>query len=135
MATIAHRLLGTLLGAAVGALFVACGGAPTDAASPDSAESSQSAQASEPAEPEPSPEELRADRTRALQATCEDGTCFSCGDGVCPVGAYCATAPDGAQACAWVPECPKPSCACVTRALGSGCSCSESGGAPQVTCQ
>lgn len=114
---------------------MACGGSSPEAESPGATGADDGASSSDTSEPEPSPEELQAERSRTLQASCDDGTCFSCGDGVCPVGAYCAAAPDGALACAWVPECPKPTCACVTRALGSSCSCEEQGGAPHVTCR
>lgn len=66
---------------------------------------------------------------------CSDGTCFVCGSGVCPKGAYCdAGAPSGG-ACAWVAECPgEPSCACLKKTLGAGCSCEAAEGGPLVRC-
>jgi len=65
---------------------------------------------------------------------CSDGTCFSCGEGICPKGAYCDQDAQGGAACAWLTECSgAPSCDCVTKVLGSGCSCSEDGG-PSVSC-
>ena len=69
---------------------------------------------------------------KAKAPSCEDGTCTSCGTGICPVGWYC---DEKANACSWLTECAaKPSCSCVTRVLGSGCKCREEGSALKVTC-
>ena len=65
--------------------------------------------------------------------SCADGSCFECGEGVCPVGFYCQKS-GGTAGCAWASECAqKPSCACVGP-LSTGCSCEERGGVPHVTC-
>lgn len=66
---------------------------------------------------------------------CDDGTCFPCGDGICPKGFYCdRKAPDG-PACSWLPACAKQaSCSCVTKTLGSGCTCQSENGGVYVDC-
>jgi hypothetical protein len=65
---------------------------------------------------------------------CSDGTCFACGDGICPSGAYCDQGAEGGAACAWLPECSgTPSCGCITGVL-SGCTCEDSSGGPVVSC-
>lgn len=116
-----RRLASTALWAA-GAL-TACGGAQKAESAP-----------SEPTYREsPTFEEAADDETLAETGPdCSDGTCFVCGDGSCPLGAYC---DEGSGACAWLTECSgTPSCACLSRVLGDGCSCSESGGGPHVRC-
>lgn len=66
---------------------------------------------------------------------CADGTCFICGEGMCPLGAYCDVSAPSGPACAWLSECPQePSCACIERVLGAACSCQASQG-PLVTCR
>jgi hypothetical protein len=65
-------------------------------------------------------------------ASCDDGTCSPCGDGICPSGWYC---DEKAGACSWLPECAdKVSCSCVTRVLGAACKCREEAGGLKVTC-
>ena len=65
---------------------------------------------------------------------CSDGTCFTCGDGICPAGAYCDQDAEGGAACAWLPECPgEATCGCITGQL-SECSCDDSTGGPVVSC-
>ena len=65
---------------------------------------------------------------------CSDGTCFACGDGICPKGAYCDQDAQGGPACAWLAECAgEPSCGCTTGVLGASCSC-EAGDGPSVSC-
>jgi hypothetical protein len=79
--------------------------------------------AAEAAEPEPA------------RPTCEDGTCFECGQGICPRGAYCDGSAPGGAACAWIQECPgDPSCACLERVLGSSCTCEAGASGPRVDC-
>src|SRR6478735_3895944 len=81
------------------------------------------AEAGEAAEPEPP------------RPTCEDGTCFECGQGFCPRGAYCDGSAPGGAACAWIQECPgDPSCACLVRVLGSSCKCESGPSGPEVNC-
>ncbi|MCS6901555.1 MAG: hypothetical protein RMJ98_18085 [Myxococcales bacterium] len=65
--------------------------------------------------------------------SCEDGSCFVCGDGICPAGFYCQKS-GGVTGCAWAVECtPKPSCSCIGP-LTRGCSCEERSGFPHVIC-
>ena len=65
--------------------------------------------------------------------SCDDGTCFRCGEGICPKGFYC---DQSAGACSWLPSCPEEaSCGCVQNALGSSCSCQEKGGGAMVRCE
>jgi hypothetical protein len=66
---------------------------------------------------------------------CSDGTCFACGEGVCPSGAYCDQDAEGGAACAWLAECSQtPSCGCIKKILGSACRCGEESG-PTVSCK
>lgn len=65
--------------------------------------------------------------------SCTDGSCFECGEGICPAGFYCQKS-GGSTGCAWAAECAqKPTCACVAP-LTKGCSCEDRGGFPHVTC-
>jgi hypothetical protein len=66
--------------------------------------------------------------------SCDDGTCFHCGGGLCPKGFYCDEKAVGGAACSWLPECASDaSCGCVEKVLGSECSCTEKSGG--VFCQ
>ncbi|MEZ4221895.1 MAG: hypothetical protein R3B13_13260 [Polyangiaceae bacterium] len=57
---------------------------------------------------------------------CNDEGCFPCGEGLCPKGFYCDQQAPGGPACSWLPECAaEPTCACLSKSLGSECSCSE----------
>jgi hypothetical protein len=63
---------------------------------------------------------------------CNDETCSSCGDALCPAGFYCEEA---RSLCSWVPECAgDASCACLQKTL-PGCSCDDREGKLYVTCQ
>jgi hypothetical protein len=67
--------------------------------------------------------------------SCDDGTCFRCGDGICPSGFYCDEDAKGGAACAWLPSCAESaSCACVKQALGVSCRCQEQAGGISVSC-
>jgi hypothetical protein len=69
---------------------------------------------------------------KSKSATCDDGTCSRCGDGICPSGWYC---DEKAGACSWLTECAdKATCGCVTRVLGAACKCREEDGGLKVTC-
>jgi hypothetical protein len=71
----------------------------------------------------------------ARENICADGTCFRCGEGICPIGFYCDEGVEDGAACSWLPSCPaRASCKCIEQTLGSGCSCQESGGGPKVSC-
>ena len=68
--------------------------------------------------------------------SCDDGTCFACGDGICPTGFYCDTN-KGVTGCAWIPSCVKtPSCDCLKPTLprDQGCKCEDRKGVAFVTC-
>ncbi len=124
----------TLLACATAWLAAACGGT-----SGKSAESA--ADASDEAERESSWDEEREDGGEAGPSTpagpdCSDGTCFECGDGLCPVGFYCDERAPGGPACSWLPECAeKATCSCVLGVLGSSCSCDDSDQGPRVSCE
>ena len=110
---------------------LACGGESSAKHAP--------AERREQAEPEAASEEASDEAAPAPAARrnlCEDGTCFRCGEGICPTGFYCDEGAQGGAACSWLPSCAaRASCACIERALGSGCSCQESGGGPKVSCE
>lgn len=116
-----HRLASPLLLLIV---LSACGGSPKPAEeAPARGDDTRSPSTS--VEPEPE---------TPAGPDCDDGTCFPCGAGVCPKGAYCDAT--GGGACAWLPECPgEPSCACLTKALGAGCACEATDGGPLVRCE
>lgn len=125
---------------ALGLLFAfaaGCGGESTPAA--ESAHSA--AQETSPAkgsatEGESEGEASEAEAESAPRAACDDGTCFECGAGSCPQGWYCDESAQGGPACSWLPQCGKKAdCACVSKALGSGCSCAEEGGGPHAKCK
>lgn len=66
--------------------------------------------------------------------SCSDGSCFECGEGICPVGFYCETAGGAAPGCGWSAACAqKPSCACLAPTT-KGCTCQDRGGFPHVSC-
>lgn len=68
--------------------------------------------------------------------SCDDGTCFPCGDGVCPSGFYCETN-KGSTGCASNLACPKsPSCECLQPSLAKDprCKCENRKGVAFVTC-
>jgi hypothetical protein len=116
-------------------LGTGCGGSAAGssepAATPHEKAASKSADSAPSAGEEPAPEE------EAPQAAlCDDGTCHSCGSGMCLTGWYCDESAKGGAACGWLPQCAeKPSCACLSKVLGPGCACSEQGGGPHVTCK
>jgi hypothetical protein len=66
--------------------------------------------------------------------SCSDGSCFECGEGICPSGFYCEKSGSAAPACAWAASCAqKPTCACLA-AQTRGCTCQDRNGAPHVVC-
>ncbi|MFZ5897557.1 MAG: hypothetical protein ACOY0T_41290 [Myxococcota bacterium] len=109
-----------------------CGGAPPEPKDAGDAPVAQKSRAQKSApvewEQEAEPEPARS--------SCDDGGCFACGSGSCPSGWYCDESVSGGAACSWLPGCgAKASCACVSKNLGSDCSCSEESGGPHVTCK
>ncbi|MBI5536770.1 MAG: hypothetical protein HY898_28880 [Deltaproteobacteria bacterium] len=68
--------------------------------------------------------------------SCDDGTCFACGDGICPTGFYCESN-KGVTGCASHPSCPKnPTCDCMRTTLQRDprCKCEDRKGVAFVTC-
>jgi hypothetical protein len=112
----------------VALLVASCGGSAPPAETPKH-EIAQPKQRSEP----------RADEEATAQRSgpsCDDGSCFACGDAVCLSGFYCAVGKSG-RGCAWLPSCPgKPTCACVAPTLREepSCACQEKEGAVFVVC-
>lgn len=71
--------------------------------------------------------------TGPRKPSCSDGSCFECGEGICPSGFYCESN-GGAAACGWAAACAqKPTCDCLAP-VTKGCSCQDRGGFPFVTC-
>jgi hypothetical protein len=67
--------------------------------------------------------------------SCEDGTCFTCGETICMAGFYCDADAPGGAACSWLPACAeRGACGCLKRELGAECRCEERSGGPHVTC-
>jgi hypothetical protein len=124
---------GKLAGALLALLPVACAGAGKSSRSADDTDSETEgstlgagADGDFSSEAEPGP----------TGPDCSDGTCFVCGDGMCPVGFYCDERASGGSACSWLPECAdNASCACVTGVLGASCTCDERAGGPSVSCE
>jgi len=111
-------------------LLFAC--SPSPAADPSAASAAPPPDEAERTEAETA----EAPSTEVPGPNCDDGTCFSCGDGLCPRGAYCDQSAPGGAACAWIQECPgEPSCPCLTKVLGSSCSCEQAPSGPFVTCR
>ena len=66
--------------------------------------------------------------------SCDDGSCFVCGESICPNGFYCETAGSAAPACGWAAGCAqKATCACLGPQT-KGCTCEERGGVAHVRC-
>jgi hypothetical protein len=68
--------------------------------------------------------------------SCEDGSCFACGDTVCLKGYYCERL-GNVSGCAWNAPCAnKASCSCLTSqpSHDSSCSCEERDGNAFVSC-
>jgi len=68
--------------------------------------------------------------------SCDDGSCFRCGEGICPKGFYCESN-GGVTGCQWSTACAKaPTCACLQPMLKADprCSCELRDGAAFVTC-
>lgn len=105
-------------------LCVSCGGAQSTHSSNTSGTATPGSPTSEAGEQPPQ------------LPSCDDGTCFRCGEGICPAGFYCESN-GGVTGCQWSPACAKtPSCACLKPAMNADprCSCEERDGAAFVTC-
>lgn len=69
--------------------------------------------------------------------SCDDGSCFHCGDTVCLPGYYCESDGDS-NGCAWNGKCAKQAtCACLASELSNDprCSCEDRDGHAFVTCK
>ena len=121
------------------ALFVvgfagACGGSPAGSGEP--AATPHEKAASDASEAPSTEDEGPAEEEAPKPGLCDDGTCSPCGSGMCPTGWYCDESAKGGAACGWLPQCAqKASCGCLTKVLGSVCSCSEQGSGLHVTCK
>jgi hypothetical protein len=117
---------------ALGLAGVACGGgAPRDSQTPDQAEETEAASSAA----EESAGETASAEVPAREDPCSDGGCFSCGESVCLTGWYCDENAKGGTGCSWLPDCAtNPTCRCLTKVLGSECSCNEDAGGPRVSC-
>ena len=112
----------------------ACGGSPAGAGEPAATPHEKaSTDTSDAASAE---DEAPAEEEAPKPGLCDDGTCSPCGSGMCPSGWYCDESAKGGAACGWLPQCAqKSSCGCLTKVLGSACSCSEQGSGLHVTCK
>ncbi len=111
-------------------LVASCGG-ETRARSAQSPDSSSE---EFPSSDSPAQDYEQGETESAPRASCDDGTCFECGDGVCLEGFYCDQDASGGAACSWLPDCAKsPSCSCIEKVLGPSCECHDAGG-PMVSC-
>lgn len=116
-----------------------CGSATPEAREPESGESASQdgageADTDEAGEAAGSSES--AAETQAPKSDCGDGSCFSCGSGVCPSGWYCDEGVKGGPACSWLPDCAsKPGCACISKVLGKSCDCQGDASGPHVRCE
>jgi hypothetical protein len=112
----------------------ACGGSPAGTSEPARAPHEKAA--SESSDAPSNDEDAPAEEEAPQPALCDDGTCSTCGAGMCPSGWYCDESTKGGPACGWLPQCAqKSSCACLTKVLGAGCSCAEQGSGLHVTCK
>lgn len=122
--------------AGLGLLAWGCGGS---AASADRARTADVEDSAPDVEPDSDTAERAGDvpgesTPAEPEAQCNDSTCFSCGEGLCPSGFYCDA--QAGPACSWLPECAKePTCECIRRVLGAGCACEVRAGGPHVDCQ
>ncbi|HEV8244180.1 MAG TPA: hypothetical protein VGP93_00290 [Polyangiaceae bacterium] len=117
------------------ALLLGCGGGSAGSKPAAAAEGNEKTGASPAAsDGHADTEQEEADEPAAKRDPCEDGTCSSCGSGICPSGWYCDESAKGGPACGWLPDCAsKLSCGCVSRVFSS-CSCQEKSGGVHVTC-
>jgi hypothetical protein len=68
--------------------------------------------------------------------SCDDGSCFRCGDGICPTGFYCESN-GGVTGCQWSPACARtPTCRCLESSIKADprCGCEDRNGVAFVTC-
>jgi hypothetical protein len=117
-------------------LLFGCGGgtaAAGDAKSAGADDSRSRESAGSDGRVESDGDESAAAPEKAKGASCDDGTCSTCGNSICPSGWYC---DEKASACSWLTECAeKPTCSCVTRVLGRACKCREEAGGLKVACE
>jgi hypothetical protein len=118
--------------AAALAFALACGGGQQGSASANDAKSARDSQSDSNGS---SPGESGDPESGPTLPSCDDGTCFRCGDSICPKGFYCDEDARGGPACGWIPACAEQaSCACVKQAFGAACRCEEQGAGVSVAC-
>ncbi|OQX67786.1 MAG: hypothetical protein B6A08_13515 [Sorangiineae bacterium NIC37A_2] len=109
-------------------LAAACGGGSKEPSSPSSSWDEEPRASASSADVDGAGAESEAEPAEAFSG-------FSCGQGSCPMGAYCDESKANLAACAWISDCgAEPSCGCLTRILGASCSCEFEGGGPRVRC-
>jgi hypothetical protein len=120
----------------VALLAASCGsGGSLEARSADDAPASDSESVSREVDADADTETDSAGAAEAPRSECDGGSCFPCGDGICPAGWYCQENAPGGAACSWLPACAERSeCGCITGVLGSDCRCEERDGGAHVTC-
>lgn len=120
------------------ALALACGsggGAPEAQSADDATAAETSESEADSGASEAGAETSSAQSESASGSACDDGTCFPCGDGICPAGWYCQDDAKNGAACSWLPDCAeRGECGCITRVLGSGCACEQREGGAHVKC-
>lgn len=115
-------------------LAISCGGSagsrPAESASAEGDEAATDG----PTTAEGSEDDGEEAEPAPRRVNCDDGTCFACGESLCPTGWYCDQSAKGGPACGWLPDCAaKTSCGCVSRVFSS-CSCEEKSGGVHLTC-
>ena len=106
----------------------ACGGseASTGPSAKSAHETASADRAAHDAHDEAAPDsDSPAEEEAPKAGPCDDGTCFTCGSGICPSGWYCDESAPGGPACGWVPGCEKKKsyCNCLSEALHHQCAC------------
>jgi hypothetical protein len=130
----ALKIAGTLSVALAWTVIGCGGGGAPETGAPATAHDKKSASAKAPSASS-SEEDEEEDEAPTATTPCADGTCTTCGKGICPAGFYCDESAKGGAACSWLPQCgEKASCSCLTKALGSACKCADQAGGQHVTC-
>jgi hypothetical protein len=115
-------------------LATACGGSPAGSSAPAATPHEQAT--GDSTDTANGDEDAPAEEQAPRAGLCDDGTCSTCGSGICPTGWYCDESAKGGPACGWLPQCAqKSSCGCLTKVLGTACSCNELSHGLHVTCQ
>lgn len=117
---------------------VSCGGGTTESPAKTAREASNATAdvSSDPNANDESEKEAAAPKP----ALCGDGSCITCGTGICPTGWYCDESAPGGPACGWVPGCEKKKsiCNCLGDRFQHKCRCTEDNGgalSPHLKCE